>query len=122
MLMVQYGNSIPIVKYFQMTTTNQSFLNMHYYLKEIGVQNNKFMMVLLDPDLAGIDPFDPRLNDIYKAKILRECLHNYWYFIREVVRIPSSGSTGKGTRYELTRGNLALNYCMAINQIGRAHV
>lgn len=113
--MVQYGNSIPIVKYFQMTTTNQSFLNMHYYLKEIGVQNNKFMMVLLDPDLAGIDPFDPRLNDIYKAKILRECLHNYWYFIREVVRIPSSGSTGKGTRYELTRGNLALNYCMAIN-------
>lgn len=113
--MIQYGNSIPMVKYFQMTTTNQSFLNVHYYLKEIGISNNKFMMVLLDPDLAGIDPFDPRLNDIYKAKILKECLHNYWYFLREVVRVPASGAKGRGARYELTRGNLALNYCMALN-------
>lgn len=113
--MVQYGNSIPIVKYYQKTTTNQSFLDMHYYLKEIGIENNKFMLVLLDPDLAGIDPFDPRLNDIYKAKILRECMHNYWYFIREVVRVPSSGGVGRGSRYQLHRGNLALNFCMAIN-------
>lgn len=88
---------------------------MHYYLKEIGITHNKFMLVLLDPDLAGIDPFDPRLNDVYKAKILKECLHNYWYFLREVVRVPASGSKGRGARYELTRGNLALNYCMALN-------
>lgn len=113
--MIAYGNAIPKTVYYQMSTTNKSFLNVHYILKEMGIQNNKFMMALLDPDLAGIDPFDRRLNELYRRKILRECLHNYWYFIREVVRIPSAGGVGNGTRYELTRGNLALNYCMAIN-------
>lgn len=113
--MITYGNAIPKTIYYQMSTTNKSFLNVHYILKEMGIQNNKFMMALLDPDLAGIDPFDPRLNKLYRQKVLRECLHNYWYFIREVVRVPSAGGVGNGTRYELTRGNLALNYCMAIN-------
>lgn len=113
--MVIYGNSIPKQVYYQTTTTNASFMKMHYWLKASGIQNNKFMLALLDPDLAGIDPFDRRLNDLYKRKILRECLHNYWYFLREVVRIPSAGAMGQGARYELTRGNLALNYCMAIN-------
>lgn len=113
--MVTYGNKIPIKKYYQMSTTNQSFKNVHYILKALGIKHNKFMMVLLDPDLAGVDPFDKRLNDMMKAKIIKECLHNYWYFLREVVRIPSAGGMGTGTKYELTRGNLALNYCMAIN-------
>lgn len=113
--MITYGNAIPKTVYYQMSTTNKSFLNVHYILKEMGIENNKFMMSLLDPDLAGIDPFDPRLNKLYRQKIVRECLHNYWYFIREVVRVPSAGGVGNGTRYELTRGNLALNYCMAIN-------
>lgn len=113
--MVTYGNNIPKMVYYQKSTTNESFLKVHYYLKETGVENNKFMLALLDPDLAGIDPFDRRLNDLYKQKVVRECLHNFWYFLREVVRIPSSGAMGSGTKYELTRGNLALNYCMAIN-------
>lgn len=113
--MVSYGNAIPKTVYYQMSTTNTSFLNVHYILKEMGIENNKFMMALLDPDLAGIDPFDKRLNNIYKQKIMRECLHNYWYFLREVVRVPNSGGMGAGSRYELSRGNLALNYCMAIN-------
>lgn len=113
--MVNYGNAIPKMVYYQTSTTNKSFMNVHYILKEMGIKNNKFMLALLDPDLAGVDPFDRRINEFTKRKILRECLHNYWYFIREVVRVPSSGGVGSGSRYELTRGNLALNYCMAIN-------
>lgn len=112
--MVQYNIAAPRRIYYQMTTTNQSFLDMHYFLRDTGKTNNKFMLVLLDPDLAGIDPHDQRLNTLMQTKVLRECLNNYWYFIREVVRITDSGSSG-GSKYKLNRGNLALSFCMSLN-------
>lgn len=99
--------------YAQKTTKNKSFLDMHHYLKSIGIKNNEFMLTLIDPDLDGINPHDQNLNVYYKQKVLRECLCNYWYFIREVVRIPSAGA--KPMMYKLTRGNLALNFCMSLN-------
>ena len=99
--------------YAQMTTKNRSFLDMHHYLKSMGIKNNSFMLTLIDPDLDGIDPYDPSLNAFYKQKILVECMRNYWYFIREVVRIPTAG--GAPMMYKLTRGNLALNFCMCLN-------
>lgn len=101
--------------YYQTSTNNKSFLNMHYFLKASGIKNNRFMLALIDPDLAGIDPHDKNLSPIMKQKVFRECLANYWYFLREVVRIPDSGSTGGGVRYKLHRGNLALNFCMMLN-------
>lgn len=64
--------------YAQKTTKNKSFLDMHHYLKSIGIKNNEFMLTLIDPDLDGIDPHDPNLNQYYKQKVLRECLCNYW--------------------------------------------
>ena len=113
--MVQYQTSMPRRVYYQMTTTNQSFLDVHYFLKETGIKNNKFMLVLLDPDLDGIDPHDKRLSPVMQQKVLRECLNNYWYFLREVVRIPDAGGLGGGAKYKLSRGNLALNFCMTLN-------
>lgn len=101
--------------YYQMSTTNKSFLEMHYYLKSIGCKNNKFMLTLYDKDLAGVDPYDPKLTLIQKQKVFRECLCNFWYFIREVVRIPDQGAVGGGVKYKLHRGNLALNFCMMLN-------
>lgn len=113
-MQVQYHKPIAIKRvYAQKTTKNKSFLDMHHYLKSIGIKNNEFMLTLIDPDLDGIDPYDPNLNSYYKQKILRECIANYWYFIREVVRIPSAG--GAPMMYKLTRGNLALNFCQCIN-------
>ena len=99
--------------YSQKTTKNKSFLDMHHYLKSIGVKNNEFMLTLIDPDLDGINPHDPNLNALYKQKVLRECLVNYWYFIREVIRIPSPG--GARVMYKLTRGNLALSFCQVLD-------
>ena len=99
---------------YQMSTTNKSFLNMHYLLKSLGIKNNKFMLALLDPDLAGISPFDPNLNFMMKQKVLREVCSNYWYYLREVVRIEAPGVPG-GVPYELHRGNLAMNFCMMYN-------
>ena len=60
------------------STTNKSFLDMHYFLKERGIMNNDFFLALLDPGLAGIDPRDPNLSPQMKARVLRECQLNYW--------------------------------------------
>ena len=109
-------NQQQITAYYHMSTSNQSFLNMHYYLKQKGIQNNKFFLVIYDPDLIGINPRDPNLNTVMKKKILRECIINFWYFIREVVRIPDQGGqVGGGKRYNLHRGNLAMNFGFLMN-------
>lgn len=110
---VMYGQQKATI-YYHMSTTNRSFLEMSQFLKDSGIQNNKFMLVLLDPALAKVDPHDPRLNREYKERVLRECLHNPWYFFREVVRIPENGQT-RGVRFELSRGNLALIFCLMMN-------
>jgi hypothetical protein len=60
------------------STTNKSFLDMHYYLKSKGIQNNDFFLALLDTGLAGVDPRDPNLSPAMKARILNECMNNYW--------------------------------------------
>lgn len=101
--------------YYQMSTRNISFIKMHQYLKAIGIKNNKFMLALLDPDLASIDPHDPNLNSYYKSKVLAECMANFWYFIREVCRVPDQGGSGKGIPFELHRGNMALFFCSIYN-------
>lgn len=106
----------PITVYYQMETSNKSFLDMHFFLKSKGIKNNKFFLVLYDSDLAGVDPRDPRLSLMMKQKVLREVSINFWYFIREVVRIPDQGGTvGGGKRYQLHRGNLALNFGFILN-------
>lgn len=102
--------------YIHMETTNQSFIDMHYYLKQTGRANNDFFLVLRDPTLRGVDPRDPNLDYPTKIKVLREICQNYWYFLREVVRIPvQGGSAGGGFRYKLHRGNLAMNYLFILN-------
>lgn len=100
--------------YYQMSTTNKSFLEIHRYLQDSGIQNNKFMLALLDPDLARIDPHDPMISPLMKQKVLRECLYNPWYFFREVIRIPDSGQN-TGVKFQLHRGNLALLFCLMLN-------
>lgn len=68
----------PQVVYIQKETTNQSFLDMHYYLKSIGIQNNDFFLCLLDRGLRGVDPRDPSLSPQMKARVMNECRLNYW--------------------------------------------
>ena len=110
---VMYGRTQTTI-YYHMSTTNKSFLEVHQYLKDSGIENNKFMLVLLDPDLARINPHDPNLSTMMKTKVLKECLYNPWYYFREVVRIPDSGQA-TGVKFELTRGNLALIFCLMMN-------
>lgn len=97
--------------YYDMGTSNKSFLDMHYFLKARGIKNDKFFLILYDPSLATVNPRDPNITPTQAAAVLRECRRNFWYFIREVVRIPDQGGTiGGGMQYKLHRGNLALNF------------
>ena len=81
--------------YYDFDTRNKSFLEMHHYLKSIGVENNKFMLTITDGYLVGVDPYDPSLSVITKHKIISECWKNPWYFFREVLRVPVQGGGSK---------------------------
>ena len=96
---------------YDMTTSNESFINMRMFLKKQKIINNAFFLTLLDEDLIGINPRDPNLTDVQKRKIIAECKNNYWYFLREIVRIPDIG-TDEGVSYPLNRGTLAFNFCL----------
>lgn len=105
------GNYVTV--FYQMNTKNKSFLEMHYYLKARGIKNNKFHLLLYDRDLANVDPYDLSLPTYMKQKIFLECQRNFWYYVREVVRVQSQG--GPYVMYKLDRGNLALNFCFTLN-------
>ena len=106
----------PVQVDYHMNTSNKSFLEMHWYLKSQGIKNNKFFLVIYDSGLKNIDPRDPFLNDHWKARVVREVMVNEWYYIREIVRIPSSGSAvGGGSMFRLDRGNTALLFGLQHN-------
>lgn len=111
--MVQYG-TVQQTVYYHTSTTNKSFLAMANYLRDVGIERYNWMLVLFDPDLARIDPFDPNLPQVMKMKVLRECIINPIYFIREIVRIPDTGDV-RGVSFELSRGNMALLFCLILN-------
>ncbi len=101
------------------TTKNLSFIKFRSILESLGVKNNAFHLVLYDRSLMNVDPFDPNLSMEMKSRIIKECAVNFWYFIRECVRIPVPGSTstpGSGAQYAIHRGNAALNY-LILNSI-----
>lgn len=94
-------------------TKNYSALKVHSVLKSLGVKNNTFMLTIYDTDLMYIDPFDPNLSQEMKNRVHAEVVRNYWYFLREIVRINTPGGT---TMFTFHRGNTAIAW-LAINNI-----
>ena len=104
-------------------TTNTSFIHLADVYYHMGVQNCAFHLTLLDPDLQGIDPFAKDLPLVMQAKIARECKLNFWYYLREVSRIPESGSL-VAVPFQANRSNIAMywlfwNHVMTIVTILR---
>lgn len=97
------------------TTKNVSFIKLAEIYHRMGVQNNAFHLSLLDPDLENIDPLDENLPIEIKAKVLNECANNFWYFLREILRIPVPGSLNP-TCFEANRANIAL-YWLFFNHV-----
>lgn len=98
--------------YYHTTTENVSFLKIYRILNDLGIANNRFHLKLYDKTLVDVDPYDPDLTLEQKSRVIKEVKQNFWYFIREIVRIPVAGGV-KG--YELHRGNLALSWCLSNN-------
>lgn len=99
--------------YYQVNTKNISFIKMFKMMSDLGIKNNKFHLTLYDKELMDIDPLDEdNLTVEQKARVIREVQQNFWYFVREIVRIPVPGGVKP---YDLHRGNLALNWCLIRN-------
>lgn len=97
---------------YDYNTKNLSFLKMAKHLKDNGVKNWNFMLTLYDSKLQGVNPYDPNLSLETQLRIQKEVMINFWYYIREVIRI---ASTGGDVPYELHLGNMALHYLQLKN-------
>lgn len=95
--------------YYDYETSNQSFLKMRKYLKNKGIKNNNFMLALYNKDLKGVDPYNPNLTSNQKIDIIKECMCNIWYYLREVIRFPAQG--GGYYRFTLDVANCAQVFC-----------
>lgn len=96
------------------STRNQSFLKVRDQLRMRGIKNNQFFLILLNPLLEHIDPYDPNITPEQAMMVVEECQLNMFYFLREVVRIPEQGGTL--VHFRLDRGTLAAMYCFYHNQ------
>lgn len=99
---------IPSGPIYDFNTKNKSFIKVHLELKLLGVKNNAFHLILLNPALQGVDPYDPNLTPIQVMMIIQECKLNMFYYLREVVRIEEQG--GKLVSFRMDRGTLAASY------------
>lgn len=97
------------------STRNESFLHVAEVLHGMGVQNCAFHLSLLDPTLQGVDPFDKDLDFVTKGKIVQECKLNFWYYLREVERVPEPGSM-QAVPFKANRMNIAL-YWLFFNHV-----
>lgn len=88
-------------------TKNVSFLRYSALLRDMKVKNHTWPLMLLNPELQGIDPFDPNLTTDQMVMIAVEAKLNFFWFIREVAKAP--GTSGGGARpFIANRGNMAL--------------
>lgn len=102
--------------YYDVGTSNKSFVMLSRDLKQQGVKNFYFMLELNDPSLINVDPYaknkdgSPALTRDQIERIILECTRNPWYYLREISRIPDQGGTY--VRYEANRGNIAQAWCI----------
>jgi len=97
---------------YDYTTKNISFIKIWKFLKDEGVKNNKFFLWLNDETLQGVDPYDLNLSPELQLRVQAEVMTNFWYYLREIVKIPESGGF---TFFKLSRANLGQMFLMENN-------
>lgn len=95
-------------------TSNKSALNLAGLYRAMGKKNYFLPLILLQPELQGIDPFSRTLPEELKAKIALECELNPWYFFREIARVPAQAGM-RPNQYRLNRANMALYFSFLNN-------
>lgn len=94
---------------------NDSFVRYALLLKEMGVKNHLFPLALINPDLKGLDPYDPHLSLEQIAAFMVEFKMNPWAFFRKAARVPG-GTDDDPIPFRANRGNIAL-YWLFFNHI-----
>jgi len=98
----KYPNAI-----VHLETRNESFLRLARLLKYMGIKNHAFMLALHNPLLRNVDPHDPNLDLETKQMIAEECKINFWYYIREVARVPAVAGNDH-VPFRANRANIAV--------------
>ena len=70
---------------YHFNTKNLSAIRFAKLLKEMGIENNKFVLALTQPELADIDPFSKNLSLELKQRVAYEIKINIWYYLREII-------------------------------------
>jgi len=96
----------------QYNTKNLSFLKMYTILKDFGVKNCDFFLELKDEKLLNVDPLRDDLDKETMLRVHNEIANNPWYYLREIVRIPTAGEKRP---FELTRATLAVCWALLNN-------
>jgi len=87
-------------------TRNPEFLRLAALLKRMGIKNHAFFLAIHNPLIKDLDPWDPNLTDTQKSMIIKEAKENFWYFIREVARIPPAAGSVP-FKFKPNRANIA---------------
>ena len=98
----KYANTYFPNAIYDFQTQNKSFLKVQKQLELNGVKNNSFHLILLNPLLQGVDPYDEFLTPEQVMMIIQECKLNMFYYLREVVRIEEDG--GNIVHFRMDRG------------------
>ena len=103
-------------KFYDLKTSNKSFLRVAKDLQTLGIENWYFMLEICDYSLVEVNPFacdkngKTTLSKDQISRIMLECARNPWYFLREISRIPDQGGTS--VPYKANRGNIAQAWCI----------
>lgn len=95
-------------KFYNFSTSNESFLLTAKELKTLGIRNYYFMLRIDNPRIADIDPFKPNITQQEVNLLMQEAKRNMWYFARECVMLRTDAGI---VRFGLHRGLCAAMYC-----------
>ncbi len=94
-------------------TKNESFLELSYTYRAMGVKHWYMILALHNPEIQGLDPHDPTLTLEQKAACDLEAVTNPWYFLREVSRVPIDGADA--VPFKIHRGTACVVWCFFNN-------
>ena len=63
-------------KYYDIGTSNKSFIKVATDLHKLGISNYMFMLEVKNPQVVNIDPWDPNITRDQISLIMLECMQN----------------------------------------------
>ncbi len=79
------------------------FMSVSSQLMAMGISNNEFMLEVKNKAVEDINPYDDGITDEEQDIVIEEIKNNFWYFLREIVNIPSP--SGAWNAFELNLMN-----------------